>query len=64
LDRPAAERWSQHTRQRLLEEHLMLSRPLYAGRHHLKAVLGNPHTRSSHLDTLARLVHLSLEQLP
>jgi hypothetical protein len=27
-------------------------------------VLGNPHTRSSHLDTLARLVHLSLEQLP
>jgi L-2,4-diaminobutyrate decarboxylase len=42
----------------------MLSRPWYAGRHHLKAVLGNPHTRGSHLDTLARVVQLSLEELP
>jgi sulfinoalanine decarboxylase len=64
LDAAAAERWSQHTRQRLLQEHLMLSRPWYAGRHHLKAVLGNPHTRGSHLDTLARVVQLSLEELP
>lgn len=64
LDGTAADLWSQQTRQRLLQEHLMVSRPLYGGRHHLKAVLGNPHTRSSHLDTLARLVHSSLEQIP
>ena len=64
LDAAAAERWSHHTRQRLLQEHLMLSRPWYAGRHHLKAVLGNPHTRSSHLDTLATVVQLSLDELP
>jgi sulfinoalanine decarboxylase len=47
-----------------LQQQLMLSRPRYAGRHHLKAVLGNPHTRSCHLDTLATVVHASLEQLP
>ena len=39
---------------------LMLSRPLYGGRHHLKAVLGNPHTTASHLDQLADLVAQSL----
>ena len=42
----------------------MLSRPQYGGRHHLKAVLGNPHTRSEHLETLAGLVQASLEGLP
>jgi sulfinoalanine decarboxylase len=64
LDPVAAECWSQQTRQRLLEQQLMLSRPLYGGRHHLKAVLGNPHTQSEHLATLATLVHASLDQLP
>ena len=64
LDSAGAEAWSQSTRQRLLQQQLMLSRPRYAGRHHLKAVLGNPHTRSCHLDTLATVVHASLEQLP
>jgi L-2,4-diaminobutyrate decarboxylase len=39
---------------------LMLSRPLYGGHHHLKAVLGNPHTRSTDLDRLARIVRHSL----
>ena len=38
----------------------MLSRPLYGGRHHLKAVLGNPHTMAEHLERLAQLVHASL----
>jgi L-2,4-diaminobutyrate decarboxylase len=56
-----AELWSQTTRQRLLAEGLMLSRPLYAGRHHLKAVLGNPHTGPDHLARLAELVQASLE---
>jgi sulfinoalanine decarboxylase len=61
LDAAAAERWSVRARQRLLADQLMLSRPLYAGRHHLKAVLGNPHTRTEHLDRLAQLVRGSLD---
>jgi sulfinoalanine decarboxylase len=60
-----AEAWSAQTRQRLLEGQLMLSRPLYGGRHHLKAVLGNPYTTNAHLDQLADLVAHSLrEQQP
>ena len=51
-----AEAWSQHTRQLLLDEQLMLSRPLYGGRFHLKAVLGNPNTRMADLEHLASLV--------
>jgi sulfinoalanine decarboxylase len=39
---------------------LMLSRPLYQGRHHLKAVLGNPHTRPAQLEQLAAIVASSL----
>ena len=42
----------------------MLSRPLHAGRHHLKAVLGNPHTTEAHLQTLASLLAQSLTDLP
>ena len=61
LDAAAAETWSLLTRQRLLAEQLMLSRPHYAGRHHLKAVLGNPHTRPDHLQRLAETVLASLE---
>jgi L-2,4-diaminobutyrate decarboxylase len=58
----AAERWSLRTRQRLLESQLMLSRPLYGGRHHLKAVMGNPHTGKSELQRLAAVVSRSLEE--
>ena len=64
LDVEAAAHWSQQTRQLLLQHQLMLSRPQYGGRHHLKAVLGNPHTRSEHLETLAGLVQASLVGLP
>jgi len=63
-DDAAAERWSLATRQRLLEDDLMLSRPLYRGRHHLKAVLGNPHTGSSELERVAHVVAASLPALP
>ena len=56
-----AEAWSRLTRQRLLEEQLMLSRPLYRGRHHLKAVLGNPHTGEPELERLAAVVSASLD---
>ena len=55
-----SERWSSQTRQQLLEQQLMLSRPFYAGRHHLKAVLGNPHTRSTDLAAVASVVQQSL----
>ena len=52
--------WSQATRQALLEQRLMLSRPHYQGHHHLKAVLGNPHTRPAHLEQIAQVVRQSL----
>ena len=55
-DAAAAEAWSQRTRQALLAEQLMVSRPLYQGRHHLKVVLGNPHTQPGHLLQLAQVV--------
>jgi L-2,4-diaminobutyrate decarboxylase len=63
LDPEATERWSADTRSALLAEQIMLSRPQYRGRHHLKAVLGNPHTRSIHLEKLARVVRRSLDGL-
>jgi sulfinoalanine decarboxylase len=59
-DAAAAEAWSLETRQSLLDQQLMLSRPLYGGRHHLKAVLGNPHTGEEQLQTLRRVVEASL----
>lgn len=59
-DAAGAELWSQRTRAALLEADLMLSRPLHHGRRHLKAVLGNPHTRPSDLERLATIVMASL----
>ncbi len=55
-----AERWSERTRSELLAAGLMLSRPLHRGRRHLKAVLGNPHTRRCDLERLATTVIASL----
>ena len=63
-DAAAAEHWSIRTRQKLLCEHFMLSRPRYQAHHHLKAVLGNPYTQSHHLELLAKLIHCSLDSLP
>jgi sulfinoalanine decarboxylase len=63
-DAAAVERWSQRTRQQLLAAELMLSRPLYGGRHHLKAVLGNPHTGRRELERLAAVVAASLPPAP
>lgn len=60
LSASEAEQWSQQTRHRLLERQLMLSRPLYQGRHHLKAVLGNPHTGAAELEAVADVVAASL----
>ncbi|MBM5807856.1 MAG: aminotransferase class V-fold PLP-dependent enzyme [Cyanobacteria bacterium M_surface_10_m2_179] len=62
-DAAVAEAWSQQTRQRLLEQQLMLSRPLYQGRHHLKAVLGNPHTGEAELQAVAAVLADSCSSL-
>ena len=64
LDAPASDLWSQQTRQRLLERQLMLSRPQYRGRHHLKAVLGNPYTGSAELEAVAEVVAESISLSP
>ena len=63
-DALAADRWSQRTRQALLASNLMLSRPHYQGRHHLKAVLGNPHTQPHHLGQLALVVQAESGLVP
>ena len=63
LDAVEAQAWSIRCRQSLLDQRLMLSRPLYGGRHHLKAVLGNPHTTSIELQTIAEQVSVSLQAL-
>ncbi|MEB3234322.1 MAG: aminotransferase class V-fold PLP-dependent enzyme [Cyanobacteriota bacterium] len=64
LSAQQAERWSLQARQQLLEAQLMLSRPLYQGRHHLKAVLGNPHTSEAQLQELAAIIQTSLGSRP
>jgi len=55
-----ASRWAISTRRELLERHLMLSRPLYRGRHWLKAVLGNPYSDDALLARLATLLNQSV----
>ena len=60
LENFAASKWSIDMRQRLLEENFMLSRPLYDGRYYLKVVLGNPHTKCSHLDKLSEVLNQSI----
>ncbi len=62
-DGDAGARWSVQTRQTLIDHQLMVSRPLYQGRHHLKIVLGNPHTQTCHLNLLAELVNQSIQGL-
>jgi L-2,4-diaminobutyrate decarboxylase len=57
-----AARWSSATRQLLLDRQVMLSRPLHQGRHHLKAVLGNPYTADAQLQAIACTVATSLSQ--
>ena len=59
-DAAAAEQWSHTVRRQLLDHRLLLSRPRYQGHHHLKAVLGNPHTRDGHLQRLATIVRDSV----
>ncbi len=52
--------WSIKTRKTLLANKFMLSRPMYGDRYYLKAVMGNPNTKSNHLKTLANLINHSI----
>jgi len=56
----STEAWSQRTRQLLLDQGLMLSRPFYGGQHHLKAVLGNPFTGVEQIATVVKTISASL----
>jgi L-2,4-diaminobutyrate decarboxylase len=53
--------WTEQTRQLLMREGFLLSRPSYDGHYWLKVVLGNPHTTSSHLQQLAGLISQQLQ---
>ena len=60
-DDPAVSaRWTEQTRQLLMRQGFLLSRPRYDGHHWLKVVLGTPHTTSSHLQQLAGLIRQQL----
>ena len=60
LEPKEIESWSELTRNKLLKEQFMLSRPFHNGSYYLKVVLGNPHTKHSHLERLAYLINNSL----
>ena len=52
--------WSIKTRNNLLINKFMLSRPIYRNRYYLKAVLGNPNTKLDDLKLLAELINHSI----
>ena len=52
--------WSVKTRNSLLDNKFMLSRPLYGDRYYLKAVMGNPNTKFDDLKILANLINDSI----
>ena len=56
----AADEWSVRTKSQLLESNFLLSRPKYQNRYYLKAVMGNPHTQTSHIDYLAETLNQSV----
>ena len=43
-DAAQCDQWTAAVRQRLLDQQIMVSRPILEGRHRIKVVLGNPHT--------------------
>ena len=51
--------WSIKTRNFLLANKFMLSRPMYGDRYYLKAVMGNPNTKFDDLKLLANLINNS-----
>ena len=61
VDLGIIEIWSSQTKHILLNNGFMLSRPYYSGSYHLKAVLGNPHTKYKDICQLAELINSSLD---
>ena len=62
-DASRCERWTAAMRQRLLDQQIMVSRPVHEGRHRIKVVLGNPHTSDALIDQLGdQLNDISGEQ--
>ena len=61
-DAERSARWSALMRQRLLDQQIMVSRPLHHGRHHIKVVLGNPHTSDALIDRLGALLNDTSEE--
>ncbi|KGG15358.1 MULTISPECIES: pyridoxal phosphate-dependent decarboxylase family protein [unclassified Prochlorococcus] len=61
ISKQDAEVWAIKLRKKLLEHGFMLSKPCYKNRTYLKAVMGNPHTKISHIDSLAELINHPLE---
>ena len=62
-DAERSARWSTSMRQRLLDQQIMVSRPLHHGRHHIKVVLGNPHTSEALIDRLGTLLNDTSEEV-
>ena len=60
LDADQCMAWSERARRMLLNAGYLLSRPTYNGQFCLKAVFGNPHTSSQHLEDLATRINSSL----
>ncbi len=60
FDNCKAAEWSVMTKKILLNQDFMLSRPIHSGRYYLKVVMGNPHTRNVHLDSLASILNQSV----
>ncbi len=60
VDNHQSAKWSIATKQKLLDQKFMLSRPFHNDRYYLKAVMGNPHTQKIHLDKLANLINQSV----
>ena len=55
-----ASHWSIKTRNSLLANNFMLSRPKYGGKNYLKAVMGNPNTKFDDIKLLANLINHSI----
>ena len=61
LDKPESEIWSSKTKKLLLENQYMVSRPIYNDLFYIKIVFGNPYTQENHLDSLAKIINLSVK---
>ena len=56
-DAGRCDQWTAAVRQRLLDQQIMVSRPVLEGRHRIKVVLGNPHTSDELIERLGGLLN-------